>query len=56
MEQLFFNIGATVMCGFMAYIWKRSDVTNVFIKIAFFGLTLLGIFINLKNFGYVIKI
>ena len=56
MLQTIFNISTTIMILFLAVIWTRSGIFNMLIKFLLVLLTIYGIFICFKDFGFVVKI
>jgi hypothetical protein len=44
-----FIIASTIFNGIMAVAWKKSDATNLIVKIILFGLTVMGLIILYDN-------
>lgn len=56
LDQTTYNIVTTIFYLFFAIIWKKSNATNLFIKLFCFLLAITGGFLILKELGYIIKV
>jgi len=54
MIQTTFNVLSTVLFIFLFIIWQKSDWINVLVKYTFIIMSIYGIFICLKDFGFII--
>jgi len=54
--QLMFNLVSTFIFLYFAIIWQKSDPFNLFIKITLSIMCMGGLFLVLKNFGYMVRI
>lgn len=52
----YFVILATILFSFLGVIWTRNGLFNLFLKFAFIGMSLYGIFLELLSLGYILKI
>jgi hypothetical protein len=48
-----FLILSTIALGFVAVIWSNDGWPNVFLKMLYSGLTIVGVFISLKFLGWI---
>jgi hypothetical protein len=54
--QIIFYWVVTILNALLTIGWRRNDAFNVFIKLLFFAITIMGIVLMLDYYGVVIKL
>ena len=54
MIQIVFNVSATLLFIFLFIIWQKSDWINILLKYTFIIMSIYGLLICLKDFGFII--
>ena len=55
MEQQIYNVSTTVLLIFFSLIWKMDSWANVIVKTIVILLAIAGLFINLRSFGFILR-
>lgn len=53
--QLLFNVLVSAFLFLLAIIWKKNTWLNIFFKLITFFLSFWGVFLTLKELGYIVK-
>ena len=56
MIQTVFNILATLLFMWLGHIWLKSTAYNTVLKFTFILMAVYGLFVCLKDFGFIMKI
>ena len=56
MYQTVFNVVATLLFMWLALIWVKTTTYNALLKFIFILMTIYGLLICLKDFGFLVKL